>query len=311
MKNMKNRIILIFTLVTGLFLLNSCLKDTADYQPDLVAGKMYITVVKPTLQALALKPIPDTIDFSYMINIATDQPPTTDVTVTCAIDTAAVTVYNKKIVSTKKSFKPFPFARIVNPTIVIKAGTRTAMVYGKVWGADALNACDNFIVAVSFKSVSDPNIMIPANMKTYLMAVPISNPWAATYKTVGYRIRPGNPTEPVAKDEAFNTVDCKTVKKNGFGNYAAFDIVIEVTSETMVVGGVTCNKVIATPVDDLGAPTGDMFTTWKGDAATAPAPPVNPTEINYYNPATKQFVLNCYYTSSAGNRIMYEVHTRK
>ena len=133
MKNMKNRIIVIFTLVTGLFLLNSCLKDTADYWPDDVAGKMYITVVKPTLQNLALKPVADTIAFSYMINIATDQPPTSDVTVTVAVDDAAVTAYNAR---TGKKFSSFPSVKILTPSVVIKAGTRTAMIKGEVWGAD-------------------------------------------------------------------------------------------------------------------------------------------------------------------------------
>ena len=63
MKNMKNRIIVIFTLVTGLFLLNSCLKDTADYWPDEVAGKMYITVLKQQVQSLSLQPVPDSVSF--------------------------------------------------------------------------------------------------------------------------------------------------------------------------------------------------------------------------------------------------------
>jgi hypothetical protein len=307
MKNMKNRIIVIFTLVTGLFLLNSCLKDTADYWPDDVAGKMYITVVKPTLQALALQPVADTVDFEYMINIATDQPPTTDVTVTVAVDASAVTAYNKRA---GKSYLNYPSVRIVNPTITIPAGTRTGYIKGKVWGADKLNACDNYMTAVTFKSVSDPNIMIPSNMKSYLLALPISNPYAGDYNTIGYRIRPGNPTEPVSGVETFNTVDCKTVKKNGFGNYTAFDIVIEVTTDVMVVGGVDCLKVIATPVDGNGASVGGMFTTWTGDAAALPPPPANPTDINYYNPVTKQFYLNCYYNSAAGNRIMWEQHTR-
>jgi hypothetical protein len=293
--------------VTGLFLLNSCLKDTADYWPDEVAGKMYITVVKPTLQALALQPVSDTVGFEYMINIATDQPPTTDVTVTVAVDASAVTAYNAR---SGKSYLVYPKVRILNPTVVIKAGTRTAYIQGEVWGADSLNACDNYMTAVTFKSVSDPNIMIPSNMKSYLLALPISNPYAGDYNTVGYRIRPGNPTEPVAGIETFNTVDCKTVKKNGFGNYTAFDIVIEVTSDVMVVGGVDCLKVIATPVDGNGASVGGMFTTWTGDPAALPPPPANPTDINYYNPVTKQFYLNCYYNSSAGNRIMWEEHTR-
>ena len=49
------------------------------------------------------------------------------------------------------------------------------------------------------------------------MALPISNPYAATYRTIGYRIRPGNPTEPIVADEEFSTIDCKTVTKVGFG----------------------------------------------------------------------------------------------
>jgi hypothetical protein len=153
--------------------------------------------------------------------------------------------------------------------------------------------------------------MIPSNMKSYLLALPISNPYAGDYNTVGYRIRPGNPTELVSGVETFNTVDCKTVQKNGFGNYTAFDIVIEVTTDVMVVGGVDCLKVIATPVDGNGTSVGGMWTTWHGDPAALPPPPANPTDINYYNPVTKQFYLNCYYTSSAGDRIMWEEHTRK
>jgi hypothetical protein len=167
------------------------------------------------------------------------------------------------------------------------------------------------MAAVSIDAVSG-NIPIAANMKSNLMALPISNPYEGNYMCDGYRIRPGNATEPVSQIEAFRTVDCKTVQKTGFGNYGPYDIVIEVTATTMVVGGVTCYKVNATPINPAtGAAVGGMFSTWTGDAATAPAPPANPLEINYYNPVTKTFVLNCYYTSSAGNRIMYEVLVRQ
>ncbi len=302
---MKNRIIVILTLFAGLFLLNSCLKDDADYWPTDVAGKMYATVLKPTLQALSLKPVADTVNFSFMINIATDVPPTSDVTVTVEIDPTAVTAYNAR---TGKAFKAYPSFKIVNPTVTIKAGTRTAMVNGKVWGADKLNACDNFIAATTIKSVSDPNIMIPSNMKSYMLSLPISNPYAGDYRVVGYRIRPGNPTEPVDAIEAFNTVDCKTVRKTGFGNYTSYDITIEVTSTVVVVGGVNCFKVIATPIDPAtGGSVGGMFTAWTGDATLTPAD----LTINYYNPVTKVFILNCYYNSTAGNRIMYETCTRQ
>lgn len=140
------------------------------------------------------------------------------------------------------------------------------------------------------------------------------NDYAGNYSCVGYRIRPGNATEPVAAGtiEQFSALNSTTVQKNGFGNYTAFDVLIEVTTTTMIVGSTSCYKVNATPINPAtSASVGGMFSTWTGDALTLPTPPVNPTEINYYNPVTKTFVLNCYYTSAAGNRIMYEVLTRK
>jgi uncharacterized protein (TIGR02145 family) len=139
------------------------------------------------------------------------------------------------------------------------------------------------------------------------------NEYAGDYSCVGYRIRPGNPTEPVIAGtiERLNATNSTTIQKSGFGNYTAFDVKIEVTTNTIVVGGVTCYMVNATPVNpSTGLSVGGMFTTWTGDAATLPTPPTNSTEINYYNPVTKTFVLNCYYSNGAGNRIMYEVLTR-
>ena len=306
---MKSKIFIMLTIIVGVFGFSSCLDDTADNWKVDVAGKMYATVENPLAQALSLKPVPDSIDYSFMINIATDKVPTSDITVTMKIDPAAVTAYNT---AKGKNYSVYPYVKIVNSTIVIPKGSRNALVHCKVWNADQLNACDNFMAAVSIDAVSG-NIPIAANMKSNLMALPISNPYEGNYVCNGYRIRPGNATEPVtAQIEAFRTVNCKTVQKTGFGNYGSYDIVIEVTSTPIVVGATTCYKVNATPINPAtGAAVGAMFATWTGDAATAPAPPANPLEINYYNPVTKTFVLNCYYTSSAGNRIMYEVLVRQ
>lgn len=294
-----------FTLV---FFLSSCLKDdVGEYWKDDVAGKMYATVVKATLQQLALKPVAGDVNFEFMVNIATDVLPTEDITLTFKIDPAAVTTYNTDY---KKSFKPYPNVEILTKTLVIAKGTRNGIAKAKVWGAEKLDACDNFIAAISIesaKTASGKDILIGGNMKTYLLSLPIDNPYAGTYHCVGYRIRPGNPTEPVEADEPFWTVDCKTVQKNGFGNYSGYDVKIEMTTQTVTVGGVTCYKVIATPVDpSTGAAVGGMFDSWTGDATLKPAD----LTINYYNPTTKTFILNCWYTSSAGNRIMYETLKR-
>ncbi|MEI6680335.1 MAG: DUF1735 domain-containing protein [Mariniphaga sp.] len=308
---MKNKIILFVSFVTGIFLLSACLKDkVGDYWTDGVAGKMYATVVNYTLQQKALQPVAGDVPISFMVNIATDALPAEDITLTLAVDAAAVTQYNADHAT---SFKTFPTASVITTSIIIPKGTRNATAQAKVWGAETLNACDKYMTAfsiVSAKTASGKDVTIAGNMKSYLVSLPISNPYAADYTMgVGYRIRPGNATEMVSAGtvETFSTVDCKTVKKNGFGNYTAFDIMIEVTTNTVVVGGTTCYKVIATPVDSNGAAVGGMWPTWTGDATLKPAD----LTINYYNPVTKVFILNCYYTSSAGDRIMYEVLTRK
>jgi len=306
---MKNKIIVISTLLAGLFIMNSCLKDDADYWKEGVAGKMYATVLVPTLQAMALQPVAGDVNYEFMVNIATDALPSEDITVTLKIDPAAVSDYNTL---KGKSYLAYPNIQILTPTVTIAKGTRTAMVQCKVWGAETLNACDNFIAAVSIETVSN-NVPVAANMKTYLLSLPISNPYSGDYNCVGYRIRPGNPTEPIVAVETASTIDCKTIKKSGFGNYP-YDITIEVTSNIIVVGGVNCYKVLLRVIDPAtGAPLAGgegMFTTWAGDAATPPAAPANNNEINYYNPVTKTFILNAYYVSSAGNRIMYEKLTR-
>lgn len=309
---MKNKIKIIVTFLATVFLLGSCLKDdVGEYWPDDLAGKMYATIVKANLQQLALQPVAGDVNYEFLVNIATDALPTEDITVTFKVDPAAVATYNTDF---KKSFKPFPNIEILTKTLTIAKGTRNGTAKAKVWGAEKLDACDNFIAAISIesaKTASGVDIPIGGNMKTYLLALPIANPYAGNYEiVVGYRIRPGNPTEQVAAGtiETFNTIDCKTVQKNGFGNYMAFDIKIEITAETVVVGGTTCNKVIATPIDpSTGDSVGGMWPVWTGDATQKPAD----LTINYYNPVTKTFVLNCYYTSSAGNRIMYEVLKRK
>jgi hypothetical protein len=309
-RNMKNKILITISFLASVLILNSCLKDNVgeDWTASL-KGKMYAEVWNPGFKTMALQPVPDEVTFKFLVNIATDEPPKEDITLTIGVDDAARVAYNA-LKGTNYSL--YPNIEVLNPSVVIKAGTRNAYVHVKVWGADALDACDNFMAPIAITAATGGVIISdPLNNGARLMGLPIANPYAGVYACVGYRIRPGNPTEPIVADETFSTVDCKTVSKVGFGNYSPYSIRIEITPATMVVGGVTCYKVIATPYDPTtGDSVGGMFDTWTGDAATPPAPPANPTEINYYNPVTKQFVLNCYYVSTL-NRIMYEIHTRK
>jgi hypothetical protein len=307
---MRNKIFMTISFLAAVFVLSACLKDTIgeDWTSSL-EGKMYAEVWNAGFAAKALQPVAEPDTFKFLVNIATDKLPTQDITVTVAVNDEARERYND---AKDVEYLLYPYIEIVNPEVKIKAGTRSAYVYVKVWNADQLDACDNYMAPISIVNVTGGVIIADAlNQGSRLMALPINNPYAATYHTIGYRIRPGNATEPVEADEVFSTIDCKTVTKDGFGNYGSYSIRIEVTTETIDVEGVTCFKVNAMPYNPgTGADTGGMFETWTGDPATPPAPPADPLDINYYNPVTKQFVLNCFYFSGAGNRIMYEVHTR-
>jgi hypothetical protein len=308
---MRNKIFQIISFLAAVLLVSSCLKDDIgeDWTADL-KGKMYAEVWNGGFAALALEPVAAPVTFKFLVNIASDVPPTQNITVTLAVNADVLAKYNE-VKGT--NYKLFPYIEILTPTITIEAGTRNAYASVKVWNAISLNVCDSYMAPISITSATGGVIVADAlNQGSRLMALPINNPYAGTYACVGYRIRPGNPTEPIIADEDFSTLDCKTVTKVGFGNYSPYSIRIEITTNTMIVGGITCYKVNAMPFDPAtGGDVGGMFATWTGDAATPPAPPANPAHINYFNPITRQFVLNCWYSSSAGNRIMYEVHTRK
>ena len=271
---------------------------------------MYAQVATNVKQSMGLAPVADTVSYSFMINIATDVPPTTDVTVTLKVDTAAVAAYQAAHTSDSANYKPYPTVKILNPTVIIPKGTRVGYVNVIVWGADALDACSNFIAAISIDQVSN-NIPIAGNMKSYLMSLPISNPYAGDYHVVGYRKHPSAGILPVDKIETASTVNCSTIIKTGFGDYP-YQMSIKVTSNTITVLGDVCYQCIVTVIDpSTGAPVASgqgMYNTFTGSAATTPVPPTN--DVNYYDPVKKIFVLNAYYNTNAP-RIAYEILTRQ
>ena len=197
-----------------------------------------------------------------------------------------------------------------NHQVVIPAGQQTAYIKVKF---NPINFGGFYSFGVMITGVSgDGGKWSLSNLTTGLVKFGIKNQYDANYICNGYRIRPGNATELVTNEvRNLSTISATAVQDPKFGNYASYHVNVDVTTTTIVVGGVTCFKVNATPVDGSGNVVGAMFATWTGDAASLPAPPTNSNEINYYNPVTKTFVLNCYYLSGAGNRIMYEVLTRQ
>lgn len=311
---MKRKILIIASFLTLFLSLSSCLKDDVGlYWTDDLKGKMYAEVWRAGFTTTALQPTPDPVIFKFLVNIATDQPPTEDITVTLAIDETAMNRYNaSKNLTGAKAYKLYPYIQILDQNLVIKAGTRNAYAHVKVWNANLLNACDNFMAPIVIQSATGGVIPAdPLNQGARLMGLPIANPYAGTYHTVGYRLHPSLGVLPVDAMQTASTVDCKTIIKSGFGDYP-YDIKIEVTDQTITVLGVACKKILVSVIDPgTGAPVDSgtgMYTTFTGSAGATPTPPSN--DVNYYNPVTKQFVWNAYYNSAAP-RIGYEIMTRQ
>jgi hypothetical protein len=280
---MKIKITFFLSFLAGMLLLVSCLKDNVgDYWKDDLAGKMYATVPSYTLQSLALQPVPGDVTFTFLVNIATDALPTEDITLTLAADQAAVAQYNT---DHNKSYKTFPTVQVLTPTIVIAKGTRNATAKGKVWGAEVLNACDNFMTAItitSAKTASGKDITIAGNMKSYLLSLPISNPYAGVYHASGVFTHPTAGARTINEDKQLSTVDCKTV-----------------TCSAGDLGGDPSTWVILTINTDFSV------TISGGLSGSQPYLPQT-GKLNKYDPATKTYILNYYYVGSGGNRLIQE-----
>jgi hypothetical protein len=299
---------MIISFLAAGFILNSCLKDDVgiDWTSSL-KGKMYAEVWNP-LQLFGLQPVPDTVTLKFLVNIASDQPPTQDITVKLGIDTSLITPYNKR---NKSSYFAYPYMRVVDNSITIKAGTQNGYVHVKVWNASKLDACNKYMAPIAIQSATGGVVVAdPLNMGACLLALSTTNPYVADYHVVGYRLHPSLGVLAVDKTETLSQVDCKTVVKSGFGDYP-YNVQITLTSSTIVVLGTTCLKVNIETIDPAtGSPVSSgtgQYDTFTGSATSVPIPLSN--DVNYYNPVTKTFVINGYYNSAAP-RIMYEVLTR-
>lgn len=302
---MRNKIFKITFLLAAVVFLSSCLKDeVGEDWTDSLAGKMYAEVWQAGFKATSLAPVAEPDTFKFMVNIATDALPTSDITLTLGVDESLIGKYNDQ---KGTNYKLYPYIEILQPTIVIKAGTRNAYVHVKVWNADQLNACDNYMAPIAITDATGGVVVSdPMNQGARLMALPISNPYAGDYQTDGYRLHPSLGVLPVSAVQTLSTINCKKVTKSGFGDYP-YDVEIEVTETTIVVQGVTCYKVIAHTIDPAtGSPVASgegMYDTFNGDPTANPIPETN--DVNYYNPVEKMFVLNLYYNSAAPRK-MYE-----
>lgn len=296
---MKNKILVIISFLAITLFSVSCLKDDIGlYWDDDVAGKMYAEVLYSYsgFQVTPLESSPDPVQFRFMVNLASDKLPTEDITVTLAVNEDVVAEYNAL---KGTNYQVYPYIEILTPTVTIKKGTRTVFAYVKVWNANTLDPCDNFMAPISIVSASGGVLVAnPLGQGSCLMALPINNPWAGTYHVVGYRNHPSLGIIPVDDPaQVFSTINCESVHKNQVGDYTGYGLDIIVTMNTMVVDGQTVNKCLL-QITDMSDPTDQIiFDDYNG----------NPT--NYYNPATKTFDLHYAYNKAAP-RVIREVCTR-
>jgi hypothetical protein len=290
---MKSKLFKIISFLAIVLTFSSCLKDDIgiDWTDDL-KGKMYAEVHYwySGFQVTPLQSSPDPVFYRFMINIATDELPTEDITVTLAVNEDAMDDYNNL---KGTNYQLFPYVELMTPTVTVKKGTRSAYARVRVWNADVLDPCDNFMAPVSITAATGG--VIPANPLgngSCLMALPISNPWSGTYHVVGFRDHPSLGIIPVDDPaQVFSTINCKSVHKNQVGDYTGYGLDIEITQNTMVVDGVTVNK-CNLQVTDMADPT-DMLIY--DDYNGAP--------MNYYNPNTKVFEFYYAYSKSAPRKI--------
>ncbi len=274
---------MITSFLAAVLLVSSCLKDDiGEDWTDTLKGKMYAEVWNGGFQALAVEPVAAPVEFKFLVNIASDVPPAQDITLTLGINADAITRYNEL---KGTSYQLYPYIEILTPTIVIEAGTRNGYARVKVWNANLLNACDNFIAPISILTATGGVIVAdPVNQGSRLMALPINNPFAGTYKATGRFIHPTAGVRVIDETKTLSTVNCSTVETS-IGDLGGSGFLIKVNADNTVTIG------------------GEL-------SASQPLKPVT-GKPNVWDPATRTFTLNYYYEGSGGNRVIEEVYVRQ
>ena len=278
----------LYSLVTGCLALSatSCLKDDehfTDFQnvgavAEIPSSAFYGLGDN---QGLPIQTAP--ITYSFDVNIASPNPPSQDVTVTLAVDQAALDAYNT---ANNTAYKLLPTTLYQLPalTATVKAGTRLAPVqltfYSSLDKVPDPTAYNDAEYALPLKITSATNnVAVSSNYGTKVILLKIKNQYDAEYRSTGFFTHPtATSSRKIDKDKTLSTVDLSTV---------------------------------STEYADLG----DGYTMWlrinADNTVTLTPKGVSPatttqTGVNKYDPATHTFTLNYQYPGSGGNRVITE-----
>jgi hypothetical protein len=273
---MKNKILIVISFLAGTLLFNSCLKDklNSDWTSAL-SGKMYAQIVNSGFQSYTITPDPTDQIIRVFVNVATDAPPTSDITINFIIDASALTAYNT---ANGTSFLLCPNVS-VSP-VTIKAGTRNGYAYVTLKSANLLDLTKTYAIPISISSVSNSNVIVASNFKTVIYQVPIANQWEGTYKSTGHFDHPTSPRD-LNSTKHLSTVDATTVTgpHSDLGG-SGYTYTLKVNAD---------NTVIVTQYAG-GVVLGEMV----------------PGSVNKWDPETKVFTLNYRYSGSNGWRTISE-----
>ena len=273
------------------FVVSSCLKDDIgeDWTSSL-KGKMYAEFPSPGPQVFVIQPVATDQIFKFLINIATDALPTSDITLTLAVDEPAMDAYNVEIhadTSIHWSYQLYPNLTIVDESVTIKAGTRNAYVHVKLSGANVLSLSDKFMAPITITSATGSTV-IAANKKTVLYKLPIANKWEGTYKMKGTILREG---DAVLSGYYKN----RTYKLGTSGpNSVVFDKIFGWSDGNGTIGGIG--------YWELTISEGTVPNTISIKDPDNAAVVLDPAYPNRYDPETKTFYFSAYWGTGPLNR---------
>jgi hypothetical protein len=290
---MRNKIFIKLCFLAVVLLVSSCLKDKVgeDWTSSL-KGKMYAQIANNGTQTFTIAPTANDQVFKFLVNIATDALPTSDITLNFTIDKAAMDAYTAEVqasdTSIHWSYEMYPSFTILDNPVTIKAGTRNAYVHVRVSRADTIRLTAKYMIPITITEASS-GVTVSGNMQTVLYQLPIANKWEGTYKMKGYVLREG---DPVLSGFYKN----RTMKLATSGpNSVIMSTPLAWAGSNGNVGGITFFNIT---VSESAVPNPITSISDAGNAAVK----MLTTYPNRYDPATKTFYISAYWGTGPTNR---------
>ncbi|MFD2933590.1 BT_3987 domain-containing protein [Spirosoma flavum] len=282
---MKN---LLYSFVLGGLALSmtSCLKDD-DHFTDFQSVGAVAEIPSAAFygiadnQGLLIQTAPTS--YSFDVNIASPAPLTQDITVTLALDKAALDAYNAAN-TTSYQLLPTTLYQISSLTTTVKAGSRLAPINLTFYsGADKVPdpiGYNDAAYALPLKiTTASNNVAVSSNYGTKIIFLKIKNDYAGDYRSVGTFNHPTAGTRAINRDKTLATIDASTVQTEYADLGATALMWLKVNAD---------NTVTLTP---------------KGTASTATVQ----FGENKYDPTTHAYTLNYKYAGAGGDRVINEV----